>query len=329
MINKIKQHIKDFDKLNIIFLTKFGSHLYGTDSESSDIDIKGVFLPTTEQCFLNEIPKSLSYSSGKDDSKNSSDDIDIELYSLHYYLKLLQKGDTGAIDMLHAPMAVIIQTSELWEQLHDDRREFYTTNLSAFVGYCRTQASKYGIKGSRLSDAKKVLDYLEPFKDEENSRKLFEIWDSLPTGEHIHKIPSNPELRIDHPMYQVCGRKLQSTVPIWRAYGCINHFYQEYGKRAKLAAENKGINWKAVSHAIRCAFEMHSIYSQGGLTFPLRQADYIKMVKNGERDYKAVAENLETLMDQVENLAANSKYPKKVDMKKWNDWLIDIYRNHE
>ena len=37
------------DKLNeknIIVKIKFGSHLYGTDNEKSDLDYKGIFLPS-------------------------------------------------------------------------------------------------------------------------------------------------------------------------------------------------------------------------------------------------------------------------------------------
>ena len=79
-------------ELDILFLCKFGSHLYGTATESSDTDIKGIFLPTKEQCFLNKIPKAITYNSKKDNSgKNTAEDIDIEVYSLHYYLELLKR----------------------------------------------------------------------------------------------------------------------------------------------------------------------------------------------------------------------------------------------
>lgn len=328
-MNILETFLFENSNLDIIFLCKFGSHLYGTFTEDSDQDFKGVFIPTIKECILNKIPKSISYKSKKDQKnqiKNSKDDVDIELYSVQYFLKLLQKGDTGSLDMLHAPLnnkdLVIIKT-EHWHFLNIHRNDFYTTNLSAFVGYCRTQAAKYGIKGSRLNAAKSVLDFLDT---QDSEIRLEHIWNKLPSGEHIHKIEVNKEIGSDFSMYQVCGKKLQSTVTVQYAYGVILKFYEIYGKRAKLAAANEGIDWKAVSHALRCAYEMEQIYTIGDIIFPLKQAEEILKVKKGELDYMSiVSPKIEKIMDKVEKLAKNSTYPSKVNIKKWEQWLIKIY----
>jgi hypothetical protein len=309
------------NNLNILFLCKFGSHLYGTSTPESDEDYKGVYLPTLDQCIIGDVPRTVSYYSGKDDSKNTKDDVDIEIYSLHYFLKLLSRGDTGALDILHAPLDnkdIVLHSTDIWEFLNKNRSLFYTTNLSAFVGYCRKQASKYGIKGSRLNDCKMVLEFL---KDKPGKLSDYEF----PKGEHIHYIEADKSLKIPFPMYQVVGKKFQITVECSYAYNCLKLFYDEYGKRAKLAAENKGVDWKAVSHALRCAFEMNQIYSRGDLTFPLHQADYLRDVKQGKRKYKAVGEYIEDLMDKIETMAKLSHYPKKVNMKVWYQWLVRIY----
>lgn len=317
---KLDELIKKND-LNILFLCKFGSHLYGTNTPESDEDYKGVYLPTLEQCIIGEAPRTVSYYSGKDDSKNTKDDIDIEIYSFHYFLKLLQRGDTGALDMLHAPLDnadIVLHATDIWKCLNKNRSLFYTKNLSAFVGYCRKQASKYGIKGSRLNACKKVMDFLE------NKEGILSDYD-FPTGEHIHIIKANEDLKIPFDMIQVVGKKFQVTVQCSYMRQALFSFYMEYGKRAKLAAKNEGVDWKAVSHALRCAFEMNEIYSNGDIKFPLYQADYLRDVKQGKKDYKEVGNYIEELMDHVEERAALSKYPQKVNMETWNKWLIRIY----
>ena len=312
--------------LNIIFLTRFGSHLYGTNTEQSDQDFKGVFLPTLKQCILNQIPKSINYKSNKEEGKNSAEDTDIEIYSLQYFLKLLQKGDTGALDLLHSPLDntdIVLRKTDIWRFLNDHRADFYTTNLSAFVGYCRTQAAKYGIKGSRLNAAKEVLEF---FDTQEPATRLEDIWGKLPIGEHIHMIEANKDLGSDFPLYQVCGKKLQSTVTVDYARGVISRFYEAYGKRAQLAAENKGIDWKAISHAMRCAYEMEQVYTKGDITFPLEKADRLLSIKNGECDYLSdVSPAIEMLMMQIEQHAKNSTYPAKVNIKKYEEWIVKIY----
>lgn len=321
---KLEQFLKEHKDLNILFLCKFGSHLYGTSTEDSDEDYKGVFLPTKEECYLNQISQSFSYTSG-DNFKNSKDDIDIELYSLQYYLELLYKGDTGALDMLHAksyPEMIMIDSKE-WNFLYKNRSDFYTKNLSAFIGYCRTQASKYGIKGSRLNAAEKVVKFLGGLP---GSQRLESIWDLLPEGEHIHKF--EPTDSQNYRFYQVCGRKLQETVTADYAYNIVKKFYDEYGARAKKAANNEGIDWKACSHALRCAYQMQSIYRHGDIKFPLDQVKILLLTKRGDLDYMSeFAPRLELLMDNTEILAQESKYPMKVNQNKFQKFLINLYES--
>lgn len=176
--------------MNKIVEIKFGSQLYGTNSESSDTDIKGIFLPSKEEVLLGRIPKSINTTTKKGDSKNSSDDVDTEMYSLHYFIKLACEGQTVALDMLHAPNEMcdinrqvsyklveskfldkriagkqhkieLPSLSNIWLDLQANRSRFYTKNLDAFVGYCRRQASKYSCRGSRLDTVDKVIKILK------------------------------------------------------------------------------------------------------------------------------------------------------------------------
>ena len=93
--------------MHILMKTKFGSHLYGTDTPNSDLDYKGVYLPSPREMFLNKIPKSITKNTSNNQSKNTCKDIDHEIYSLHYFLDLALKGETAALDMLHASQRVV------------------------------------------------------------------------------------------------------------------------------------------------------------------------------------------------------------------------------
>ena len=100
--------------MRIIVKMKFGAHLYGTATSDSDLDYKGIFLPTKEQLLLGCVPKSHNYSTGKDYSRNTKNDVDTELYSLHYFIKLACAGQTVAMDMLHAPDSMILKKSKIF-----------------------------------------------------------------------------------------------------------------------------------------------------------------------------------------------------------------------
>ncbi|TET08478.1 MAG: hypothetical protein E3J83_03265 [Candidatus Atribacteria bacterium] len=310
--------------MNTIVKMKFGSHLYGTDTKDSDTDYKGIFMPTKEQIFLGRIPKCYSEKTKVGVGKNTSGDTDTEVYSLHYFLELACQGQTVAIDMLHAPDDMILETSDTWKAICLNKHLFITKDMHAFVGYAMRQASKYGIKGSRLASAGKVMDFINDFDTQKgndmNKTRLKQVWDKLPQREHIHKYEIGKDrLRI----YQVCGKKIQETATLRYLFDIMVTFYNAYGARARLAEKNEGIDWKAVSHAIRASMQLIELYKDGEIKFPLAQAEYLKDIKAGKIDYKSeVAPLLETLIGEVKDLAVASDYPDKVDRKYWEKFIM-------
>jgi hypothetical protein len=85
--------------------------------------------------------------------------------------------------------------------------------------------------------------------------------------------------------YQVCGKTFQESAAIGYTLPILENFYDDYGHRAKLAAENKNIDWKAISHALRAAFQTKEILINGTITFPLKEAPVLLNVKSGRLDY--------------------------------------------
>ena len=304
--------------MRLIVKMKFGSHLYGTDTEDSDVDYKGVFLPAKKEILLNNIPKCRSFSTGNDLKKNNPDDVDEEIYSLHYFLKLACDGQTVAMDMLHAPEKMLLENSNIWRSIVKQKNRFYTKNLDSFVSYARRQASKYGIKGSRLNAALQVLTILESNNLE---GRLRDVWNQLPRNEYCHDTGVDPNgMR----QYQVCGKTFQESSAIGYVLPIVKKFYDDYGHRAKLAAENRNIDWKAVSHALRAAIQTKEILINGTITFPLKDAPFLLKVKSGRLDYtNEVAPVLESLMDEVEKLVTDSNLPEKVDVEYWNDFICE------
>ena len=301
---------------------KFGSHLYGTDTENSDIDYKGVFLPSREEILLGKIPKCRSFTTGNSEDKNSPGDVDEEIYSLHYFIKLACDGQTVAMDMLHAPAELLIENSKIWESIVTQKNKFYTKNLNSFVSYARRQASKYGIKGSRLDAVSRILTLL---KSNDPKSKLRKIWDQLPRIEHCQDAGVDPNgMRL----YQICGKTFQESSSIGYVIPILQKFYDDYGHRAKLAAENKNIDWKAISHALRAAIQTKEIMTQGTISYPLKDAPFLMKVKAGMLDYTTeVTPILESLMDEVEKLVSHSDLPEKVDMDYWDRFICETIEN--
>jgi hypothetical protein len=101
----------------------------------------------------------------------------------------------------------------------------------------------------------------------------------------------------------------------------LKKYFENYGKRAHLAANNEGVDWKAVSHALRVGYQTRAIFKYGTFSYPLPETPFLQEVKAGQLEYNTVAIVLDTLMEDLEKLSEKSSLPDKPDTKFWYDWL--------
>lgn len=299
----------------------FGSHLYGTSTKNSDTDLKEVYLPTWEQITLGKIETRSVTSTGKNTSKNTSNDVDIEKMSLHKFIKLALEGQTMAFDMMHAPDNMLIVSSPIWEEIVKNKQKFYSKNINAFVGYVITQAAKYGIKGSRLDSAKCVLDWLEQQPKTEKIKNC--DLKTFPLTEHSKLIINNPP-----EYFSVCGKKILLTFSVQYAYGIVSSFYDKYGERAKRASVNDGIDWKAISHAFRIANQVRELFTTGTMTMPRPEAKFLIEVKLGQHSYNDIIGKLENLVCEIKELRNKSDFPDYPDQEFWNNFITRIVEEY-
>lgn len=303
----------------------FGSHMYGLNTPDSDTDYKGIYLPELDELLLGNAAKQISKSTGNDKSKNSKDDIDDERYSLAEFVRLACKGETVALDMLHANDVELGEYGSIWEDLVSKRHMFYTKNLKAYMGYVKRQAAKYGLKGSRIAAMREAIVTLEEYK----GRQLIlgDIWLALPTNEFAKTVAERQ--MNGQKFYEVNGKKYQHTVAVDYALERITKALEAYGDRALLAEKNEGVDWKAVSHALRAGYQLLSIFENGTFSYPLKETDFLRGVKTGKYDYKTVVSPvLEQLVDDIEKLIPTVDLPEKVDQEYWDKWLLKVYDRH-
>lgn len=308
----------------------FGSHLYGLNTPASDTDYKAIELPTGRDVLLQRANYSRSESTGDDSSRNSSDDVDFEVFSFQRFVELASKGETVAIDMLHAPQSAIVESSETWKSLVANREMFYTKNMKAYIGYVRKQAAKYSVKGSRLAVLEQVISMVELFDGmvTPSVGTVGDIITSLPQNEYAAVVHTNDSKVGPQVFYEICGRKFQTTLKLPMFVDALRRVYDSYGERAQLAKSNTGIDWKAISHALRAGYQARAIYKEGGFTYPLKETAYLLDVKTGKLDYVTQVQNeLESLVDEVLDLADKSAYPDKVEQSVVDNWVASVHND--
>jgi hypothetical protein len=319
--------------MRLIVEMRFGSHLYGTATPLSDLDCKGVYVPDAREILLQRVKRSVSQSRPKaPGERNSAGDVDRELYSLQRYLELLSEGQTVALDMLFAPDSVMLRDPEPeWREIRAHLEQLVTRRAASFVRYCRQQANKYGIKGSRVAAARAALTLLLSAETDQGSTAKLgsvepEVTAFADATEHASlldvEMPGGRMVR----HFEVCGRKMPFTGSIKSAREVVQRLIDEYGARALQAESNEGIDWKALSHAVRVGKEALELLETGRITFPLPYAAEILAIKRGERPYATVGEEIERLLEAVEAAASRSTLRNEPDWGYIDDLVTRTYR---
>jgi len=319
--------------MDLIVELRFGSHLYGTATPQSDVDFKAVYIPAARDILLQRVRGAISRPSDKaPGEKNAPGAVDHDMHSLQRYLELLAEGQTMALDMLFAPDSAMTRPpAPLWREIQANAPRLVTRRASAFVRYCRQQANKYGIKGSRVAVAREALSLLAAAEatygaTAKLSAAETEVARFADGTEHVALVdmpmPSGQLVR----HLEVCGRKMPFTSAIKSARDIAQRMVEEYGQRALQAERHEGIDWKALSHAVRVGREALELFATGTITFPLPYAAEILSIKRGEVAYAQVAETIDRLLVDVEAAALTSPLREEPDQAFIDDLVAEAYR---
>lgn len=318
--------------MNKILEIKFGSHLYGTNTENSDTDYKGIYLPTAKEICLNSYQKTICSTRSKQiGERNTKDDVDIEFFSLDRFLQLLCQGQTVALDMLFSPD--FKSSNNFLEHIYINKDKFLNKNINAFVGYTKQQAAKYGVKGFRVHALNIILSFLESLM-ECNDFQVNKRFADYPYLEDCIKSWGNPHIKFvtnandnchAQKFLEVCDKKMALTMKIKDAYDFCKKRYDAYGHRAQMAKRNEGIDWKAVSHAVRIASQAKELLLTGFITFPRPDRELLVKIKTGQMPYEQVQQLIEQGLEDITIASEKSNLREKPDIDWCDNFIYNIY----
>lgn len=322
------------DKL--VYLSHFGSVLYGTNSEKSDCDLKGVFVPSVASLVKGTASHHYRFSSGANDSKNSAEDVDVELWSLQKWLNMLAAGDTGALDLLFSVYAKhvkpLVNENFLGEFYSKPSTLFDVTNSKSYVGYAYGQAKKYGLKGSRMGLLKDVREYLEERLvgvDKEHVRAGEYFEELVKKFRHesycFMKESKNPN---EPKMLFLLGKGFCPAIKMAEMVQRLETEFNKYGQRVKEAANNENVDWKALSHALRCLLQVEEVLDTGFVQYPLKDAELLKAVKFAKYSWAEVEQMLLEHLRLMEEKLQNAKGYQHFRVNQ-EQLLMSFYKNVE
>jgi hypothetical protein len=321
----------------LLYLTKFGAHLYGTDTEESDLDLKGVVLPSFRHLALRE--KAYLYMSSGGEGKNEPEDVDVEIWELQDWLmKYLRAGDTGAVDLLFSGWSpsVLYRDPRLDPLFENFTRLFDPRNTKAFIGYAVSQASRYGVKGTRLAALRKAREFVQGYVEgggeavlEEKAAHLIDLIDAAcgdPTfcRKDVVKGPNGTPTAC----LRICGRTHLVTITVGELRDRIETEFRKYGERARKAEANDGLDFKALSHAVRTILEVKSLLTTGRIVFPLPEEDRrtVMDIKTGVLPWSDIERIIYEGLEDVDVLQGASTVTGGYDHGFVTEFILSMYK---
>jgi len=323
----IKELIDNFESQynsKVIYITQYGSKLYGTDNPNSDTDYKGIFIPNKIDVLLKRDIEHYNFNSNSSNTRNTKDDIDLQLFSIYKFFSLLKKGETGAMDILFSLFRTDTQEyndKNYTDIIKENYQKFYNRNLHSFIGYCVGQSKVYNVRGERFHELHLFVEHFNKMVKEQGEEKLETIYpmiEKLFQDRHYKYIKfvmaptsrGSGEIK-DGKYIEVLGKRFLGTVKVKYFAQKITDMEQQFGNRAKASA--KGVDFKALSHAVRVISEVEELIDDKFISFPLKNRVYVKSIKEGHEKLEDVMNYIDEKITIVQDKLDASDLPQKSD----------------
>jgi hypothetical protein len=319
----------------------YGSQLYGTFNSESDTDYKEVILPDLKELICGKSIVNTEISTGNSNSKNSKKDIDKSFIPLQNFLDAFIGGQSYAIEIVYGVISPNVVKKEFYDPKFQNICEvlaakYLTSDITALMGYISSQSIKYGIKGKRLIELEKIKSIFINCQ-ENGMQRLHEIPVDLLENDSIKKeyvhygLYLGVSKELNDPCLYILDKIFPLTITIKEALERITVQIANYGHRTITSANVGGADFKALSHAIRIAYQIIELLTTKKLEFPLKESNIIREIKEQRHSLEFITDLLTDLISQIDVLKIQNTLPSKEsvfdDFLAFKDkTLLDFYK---
>lgn len=343
----------------ILFECISGSHAFGTNKPTSDVDKRGVFICPQLDIY------GFDYVSQVSDETN-----DVTFYEIRRFLELLETNNPNIMEILFMPKENIVFCHPIFEKLIEDRKLFVSKLCkNTFAGYATTQIKKARGLNKKIvnpveKERKNILDFCY-LADDESDR-------SVSLGKYLENIGGKQEhcglSKINHMdnMYflyydhryngnpigyrgimnedESSNEVRLSSIPKGEKSAAIIYFnkdgyskyckdYKEYWEWVEKRNEDRyqtntshGKNYdsKNMMHCVRLLRMALEIGRTGEVIVRRPDAQDLMKIRNGERDYDELIAEADAAIEAMNDVYANSDLPELVDHELINNYLIGV-----
>ena len=307
---------------NVILIGLGGSYAYGTNTENSDLDVRGCTLNTKEEILTN-----------KNFEQFTNEETDTTIYSFNKLISLLCNVNPNTIELLGLKPEHYLYVHPIGKELLNNSHLFLSKRAAnSFGGYATSQLRRLDNKAVRLVNQeqreKHILNsimnayYTFPekyFQFNEDNIKLY--------------IDKSQQEEYDTEIFMDINLKhypLRDYKSMWSEMNNIVKDYAKIGKRNKHAIE-KGKLGKHMMHLIRLYMMCLDILEKEQIiTYREAEHNLLMDIRNGkylDSNDQPITEFYEMVDDYERRLdyaKLNTSLPDSPDYKKINEFVISV-----
>lgn len=332
-INQIKELLKtpDYKFLetnthlgdNIIMLGLGGSHAYGTNLATSDVDIRGIALNTKE-----EILGSANFEQVVNEA------TDTTIYSIRKIISLLTSCNPNTVELLGLRPEHYLYLSPIGQELLDNKKLFLSKRAKySFGGYAFAQLRRLDNKAARtIAQADREQHILNSITSATYTWP--DKYGCFKTGEGIRLyLDDSVQEGMDKEIFmdiRLTGYPLRDYKAMWSDMKNIVSDYDKIGHRNQNAIENGKLG-KHMMHLVRLYLMCIDILEKEEIiTYREKDIPFLMDIRNGkflDSNSQPLAEFYEMVDEYEKRLdyaVENTSLPEKPDYNKINDFLMSI-----
>ncbi len=288
----------DFRKIaedNCILEVRVGSHLLGTNTPESDLDVIGIFMPPKELLYgLSECNEVSFDEVDKDESgRNTKDAVDKKYYNFRKFMKLALQNNPNILHVMFADKKNILKLHPIGARILDMRHAIlHRECVKRFIGYANGQMHQMKLKPENYFKLEAALEGLEGADD---CRSIGELLDPVVS---LSDVLSNKKAE-KH--IKVGDLNIERNLSVKRARKMIALRLSKATSRKELYTKF-GYDTKFASNLIQLLLEGREIIQTGTLVFPLAYAHDILDIKQGRYTVQEIDKWALDLKQEIECL---------------------------
>lgn len=360
LINFIKEKCPG---ANPLYLVIRGSHAYGTNVPTSDIDYSGVFIQPMDDILGNKYIEQIN------DDKN-----DIVIYEIRRFLELLQKNNPTVLELLNTPSDCVLYKDNFFDEILKNGDRFITKICAnSFGGYAKTQIQK--AKGQNKKQnwekdkvtRKTPLDFcylhkgehsidLVKYLEEEGLDQKYCGLSKSPHGRDIYALFYDEESHIEKSdvsnkfkgiVFEDSNDVKLSSIPNDQQYiifighisynkdGYTQHCndYRSYetwleerneARWVDVKSHGQKIDGKNMMHCKRLMQMAREIAEGKGIIVRRPNAQELISIRKGEIDLQTLIDSVESEIVEIDRLFKNSNLPNSISDDFIHNLIVDI-----